>query len=145
MRTQKSLDEFKNEPFTDFTKTENANAVKAAIEQVRSELGREYPILIDGEKITLEKKFESINPSEKSQTVGVFSDADADAENLAAKAIDAATEAFKTWRSVPASERQVRGWSVDLLLVDEVPDAPANAPSRSAKKAIYRWPKPSRL
>jgi 1-pyrroline-5-carboxylate dehydrogenase len=105
MQTQKSLDEFKNEPFTDFTKTENADAMKKAIEQVRSELGREYPVVINGEKITLEKKFESINPAEKSQIVGVFSDADADAANLVTKAIDAATEAFKTWRSVPAQER----------------------------------------
>ena len=105
MQTQKSLDEFKNEPFTDFTRAENADAMKAAIEQVRSELGREYPVLINGEKITLEKKFESINPAEKSQIVGVFSDADADAENFVTRAIDAATEAFKTWRNVSADER----------------------------------------
>ena len=105
MQTQKSLDEFRNEPFTDFTKTENADAMKAAIEKVRGELGREYPVIINGEKITLDKKFESINPAEKSQIVGVFSDADADAESLVEKAIDAATEAFKTWRNVPAEER----------------------------------------
>ncbi len=105
MQTQKSLDEFRNEPFTDFTKAENADAMKAAIERVRGELGREYPVVINGEKITLDKQFESINPAEKSQVVGVFSDADADAENLVEKAIDAATEAFKTWRNVPAEER----------------------------------------
>ena len=105
MQTQKSLDEFRNEPFTDFSKPENAEAMKAAIEKVRGELGREYPVVINGEKITLEKKFESINPSEKSQVVGVFSDADADSENLVEKAIDAATEAFKSWRNVPAETR----------------------------------------
>ena len=105
MQTQKSLDEFRNEPFTDFTKAENSDAMKAAIEKVRGELGREYPVIINGEKITLDKKFESINPAEKSQVVGMFSDADADSENLVEKAIDAATEAFKTWRNVSAEER----------------------------------------
>ena len=105
MQTQKTLDEFKNEPFTDYSKAENADAMRAAIEEVRGELGREYPLIINGEKISLETKFESINPAEKSQVVGRFSDADADAENLTAKAIDAATEAFKTWRNVKVEER----------------------------------------
>jgi 1-pyrroline-5-carboxylate dehydrogenase len=105
MQTQKSLDEFRNEPFTDFSKTENAEAMRAAIERVREELGREYPLIINGERVETGKKFESINPAEKSQIVGVFSDADADAENLTEKAIDAATEAFKTWQNVSAEER----------------------------------------
>ncbi|CAN5719201.1 L-glutamate gamma-semialdehyde dehydrogenase [soil metagenome] len=105
MQTQKVLDEFRNEPFTDFSKPENANAMRAAIEKVRGELGREYPIFIGGEKITLEKKFESINPAEKSQVVGVFSEGDTDAENLVNKAIDAATEAFKSWKNVSPEER----------------------------------------
>ncbi len=105
MQTQKSLDEFKNEPFTDFSKTENAEAMRQAIAQVKGELGREYPIIINSEKITLERKFESINPAEKSQVVGVFSDADVDAEYFVNSAIDAATEAFKSWQFVPAEER----------------------------------------
>ena len=105
MQTQRSLDEFRNEPFTDFSDSANADAMRAAIEQVRSELGREYPLVINGEKLTTDKKFESINPSEKSQTVGVFSDADADAENLTEKAIDAATGAFKLWKQISPTER----------------------------------------
>jgi len=105
MQTQKTIDEFKNEPFTDYSTVENAHAMREAIKTVRGELGRDYPSVINGEKITLDKKFESVNPSEKSQIVGVFSDVDADAENLVERAIDAATEAFKTWRSVPAETR----------------------------------------
>ena len=105
MHTHTTLDEFKNEPFTDYSKAENADAMRAAIEEVRGELGREYPLIINGEKISLETKFESINPAEKSQVIGRFSDADADAENLTKQAIDAATEAFKTWRNVKADER----------------------------------------
>ena len=104
MQTQRVLDEFRNEPFTDFSRPENAEAMRAAIEKVRSELGREYPVIIGGEKFSLVEKFESRNPANKSETVGVFSEVDADT-SLVEKAIDAATETFKVWRNVPAHER----------------------------------------
>ncbi len=105
MQTQRTLEEFRNEPFTDYSQQENADAMRAAIEKVRGELGREYPIVIGGEKIQLESKFSSYNPAERSQVVGVFSEGDTDAQNLVNKAIDAASEAFKTWKNVPAAER----------------------------------------
>jgi 1-pyrroline-5-carboxylate dehydrogenase len=104
MQTQRVLDEFRNEPFTDFSRPENADAMHAAIEKVRGELGSEYPVIINGEKLSLPDKFESLNPANKSQVVGVFSEVDADT-TLVQKAIDAATEAFKVWRRVPAAER----------------------------------------
>ncbi|HEY0049338.1 MAG TPA: L-glutamate gamma-semialdehyde dehydrogenase [Pyrinomonadaceae bacterium] len=105
MQTQRVLDEFRNEPFTDYTKAENAEAMRAALEQVKSELGRDYPVIVGGEKIDLPTKFESINPSNKTQVVGRFSDADTDAENLVEKAIDAASAAFELWKNVSAEER----------------------------------------
>ncbi len=40
MQTQRTTDEFKNEPFTDYSKPENADAMRQAIEQVKSELER---------------------------------------------------------------------------------------------------------
>lgn len=104
MQTQTMKDEFKNEPFTDFSKPENAEAMKAAIEKVRGELGREYPVVINGEKISMESKFQSYNPANKGEVVGIFSEVDDDI-SLVEKAIDAATEAFKKWRNVPAAER----------------------------------------
>lgn len=104
MQTQRSLDNFRNEPFTDFSKPENADAMNAAIEKVRSELAREYPIVIDGRKIALDHKFNSYDPSEKSRVVGVFSEGDTDT-SLVEQAITAASEAFKTWRNVSPAER----------------------------------------
>jgi 1-pyrroline-5-carboxylate dehydrogenase len=104
MQTQRVLDEFRNEPFTDYSIPSNAEAMRAAIEKVRGELGREYPVVVNGEKITLDEKFQSYNPSNKSQAVGVFSEVDSDT-SLVGKAIDAATNAFKIWRNVPAAER----------------------------------------
>jgi 1-pyrroline-5-carboxylate dehydrogenase len=104
MQTQRTLDEFRNEPFTDFSKQENADAFRAALDKVRSELGRVYPMSVNGEKVTLDSKFESRNPANVSQVVGVFSEGDTDT-SIAERAIDAATEAFKTWRKVPYNER----------------------------------------
>ncbi len=104
MQTQRVLDEFKNEPFTDFSKPENAEAMRAAIEKVRGELGREYTCLVNGERVSVGGKFKSFNPAKKDEVVGVFSEVDDDL-SLVEKAIDAATEAFKTWRFVPAAER----------------------------------------
>lgn len=104
MQTQRSHDEFKNEPFLDYSHPETAAAMQAAIDKVRSELGREYPIIINGEHIALDHKFHSINPANKAEVVGVFSEGDTDV-SLVEKAISAASEAFKTWRNVPYTER----------------------------------------
>ena len=98
------MDEFKNEAFTDFSKPENEAAMEAALENVRGELGREYPVVIDGEKITRPNKFNSFNPANKTEVVGVFPEGDSDLL-LADLAIEAATVAFKTWRNVAPAER----------------------------------------
>jgi 1-pyrroline-5-carboxylate dehydrogenase len=94
--------EFSNEPFTDFSKEENARQMRAAIEKVRGELGREYPLVIGGERIKTEGKFESINPAKKTEVVGRFQKATTD---LARRAVETASETFKTWRYTPATER----------------------------------------
>jgi 1-pyrroline-5-carboxylate dehydrogenase len=98
----KMTSEFRNEPFTDFGKAENAQAMRAAIEKVKSELGREYPLVIGGERIKTEKKFESYSPSDKTQVVGRFQKA---TEELARRSVETAAETFKTWRRTPAEQR----------------------------------------
>ncbi len=65
--------EFRNEPFTDFTKSEAAQAMRAAIEKVKTQLGKEYPLVIGGERITTDGKIDSINPANRAQVVGRFS------------------------------------------------------------------------
>ena len=104
MQTQKVLDEFRNEPFTDFSRPENAQAITQAIKKVRSELGREYPVVINGEKVILDSKFKSINPAKTSEVVGVFSEVDTETA-LVDRAIEAATNAFAIWKNVPPADR----------------------------------------
>ncbi|MFN2501977.1 MAG: L-glutamate gamma-semialdehyde dehydrogenase, partial [Pyrinomonadaceae bacterium] len=82
----------------------NAEAMRAAIEKVRGGLGCEYPIIINGEKISLDSKFESINPAKKTEVVGRFSEGDTNTE-LIDQAIESASDAFKTWRNVSPVDR----------------------------------------
>src|SRR2546428_13984212 len=98
--------EFRNEPLTDFSKEENAVAMRAAIEKVKRELGREYPLVIGGERITTGSTLESINPANRTQVVGRFHKA---TKELANRAMEIASETFKTWGATPAQQR------VDLL------------------------------
>ena len=49
---------FKNEPFIDFSNPSNRKKQEAAIQKVEASLGKEFPIIINGEKIFTK---ESIN------------------------------------------------------------------------------------
>jgi 1-pyrroline-5-carboxylate dehydrogenase len=105
--------EFRNEPFTDFSKEENAQAMRDAIAKVQGELGREYPLVIGGERIKTEGKSESINPANRTQVVGRFQKATKD---LANRAVDAADETFQTWKNTSPTDRAALLFRVAGLL-----------------------------
>jgi 1-pyrroline-5-carboxylate dehydrogenase len=86
---------FKNETFTNFSEASNKEAMRLVLAKVKSELGKEYPLVINGEKIYTENKQKSINPGNVDQVVGVLSQAN---QELAEKAIQSASESFGTWR-----------------------------------------------
>src|SRR6266542_4979608 len=94
--------EFRNEPLTDFAKEDNAPAMRAAIEKVKTQLGSEYPLVIGGERIKTDSKLESYNPANRTQVVAKFQKA---TKELANRAVEEANRAFQTWRDVPAEER----------------------------------------
>lgn len=94
--------EFRNEPLTDFSKEENAQAMRDAIQKVQEQLGREYPLVIGGERITTDSKLDSFNPANRTQLVGRFNKA---TKELASQAVEKAAEAFRTWKNVPAADR----------------------------------------
>jgi 1-pyrroline-5-carboxylate dehydrogenase len=96
------LTPFRNEPLTDFSQPENAHAFQAALNQVRAELGRTYPIIIGGERIQTAETFDSVNPANPSQVVGRFAKANAE---LAHRAVEVATQAFEMWKTVPPEVR----------------------------------------
>jgi 1-pyrroline-5-carboxylate dehydrogenase len=94
--------EFRNEALTDFTKEENAAAMRAALEKVKGQLGQEYPLVIGGERINTGNTLTSINPANRTQVVGTFHKAN---QELANRAVETAYETFHTWRNTPAAER----------------------------------------
>jgi 1-pyrroline-5-carboxylate dehydrogenase len=93
---------FKNEPLKDFSKAENRQAQQEALEQVKSELGQKYPLVIGGQRIFNEATFASVNPAQPEQVIGYFSSATVE---QADEAVRAAAEEFERWKHVPAEER----------------------------------------
>src|SRR5690242_834280 len=104
VRPQTRLHEgpFKNEPFVDFTKEENARKMRAAIEKVRGELGREYDLIIGGNRVKTTDKIKSINPAKPSQVVGIFQKA---GKEQVEPVMKAALAAFESWSRTKPEER----------------------------------------
>ena len=96
------LPPFKNEPFLDFTDERNAEAMAAAVAKVEAELGREYPLVINGERIQTGDLLTSYNPSAFKQIVGRVHRA---TQEQADQALRAANEAFRTWQYTTAEHR----------------------------------------
>src|SRR5271154_6675746 len=94
--------EFQNEAFIDFSKPENRKAMEDALRQVKAMFGREYPLVIDGKKITTTDKIKSFNPSHPEEVIGIFQKASVEMAN---EAVEAADRAFEKWRRVPVAER----------------------------------------
>jgi 1-pyrroline-5-carboxylate dehydrogenase len=94
--------EFHNEPFTDFTKEENAQAMRAALDKVKSQLGREYPLVIGGERIATGSMLDSFNPANRTQLIGRFNKA---TKELASQAVEKAAEAFQNWKHATVADR----------------------------------------
>lgn len=87
---------YKHEPFLDFTVEENKQPMLEAIAKVEADLGKEYPLIIGGERIYTEDKIVSVNPSNKEEVIGYVSKAN---KELAEKAMKVADERFQNyWR-----------------------------------------------
>src|SRR5260370_34146666 len=93
---------FVNEPFYDFRQEENARKMRAAIERVRGQLGREYDLIIGGQRVKTADKIKSLNPSKPSQIVGIHQKA---GKEHVEPAMNAALKAFTSWSRTPIEER----------------------------------------
>jgi len=93
---------FRNEPFIDFSRHENAHAMREALTRVGDKLGHEYPLIIGGERVRTGGKIESRNPARPAQIVGIHQKAGAE---HADQAVAAALQAFATWQFVAPAER----------------------------------------
>jgi delta-1-pyrroline-5-carboxylate dehydrogenase, group 2, putative len=96
-----TLPAFRNEPYLDFSVPANRQAMERALREVRSQFGREYELLIAGERVRTGDLLPSINPSRPSEIVGLHHKA---TPELAARAIESAYDYFGEWsRTSPES------------------------------------------
>ncbi len=93
---------FRNAANTDFTVAANRERQIAALQALGGRLGRKWPLIIGGRKISDREYVPSVNPARPAQIVGYWAKATAaDAE----EAVQAARTAFPAWRSTPAEAR----------------------------------------
>ncbi len=93
---------FVNEPFVDFNDAAVAGKMKDALARVRGELGREYPLVIDGEKVKTSRTISSLDPSHPDTVVGRVAEG---TREHAERALQAALARFQTWQHVAPEER----------------------------------------
>jgi 1-pyrroline-5-carboxylate dehydrogenase len=96
------LPEFRNEPYTDFSRPENRKLIEEALADVRSLLGREYDLIIGGDRVRTAEKLKSVNPARPSELVGLHQKA---TPELANRAIETAYANFQRWSRTPAEDR----------------------------------------
>src|SRR5215467_755861 len=94
---------FTNEPLANYRTDEAAaRGMREAIAKVRKELGREYDLVIGGQRIKTAEKIQSINPAKPSEVVGIHQKAGREHVEPAMKA---ALAAFESWKNAPLEQR----------------------------------------
>ncbi|MGH9512389.1 MAG: L-glutamate gamma-semialdehyde dehydrogenase [Terriglobales bacterium] len=93
---------FVNEPATDFSRPDVARHMRAAIDKVRGQLGREYDLIIGGRRVRTADKIRSVNPARPSEIVGVHQKA---GKEHVEPAMQAALRAFESWSQTSVEDR----------------------------------------
>jgi RHH-type proline utilization regulon transcriptional repressor/proline dehydrogenase/delta 1-pyrroline-5-carboxylate dehydrogenase len=93
---------FPNHPPTDFAEAKNREAMQRALAEVKTKLGRHFPLVIADRPVETEERLKSVDPSFKDRVVGYVASATvADAD----KAVAAAKQAFIGWAGMTAAGR----------------------------------------
>jgi 1-pyrroline-5-carboxylate dehydrogenase len=85
-----------------FNQPENQRRMRQALESVRSQLGREYDLVIGGKTRQTSEKIRSLNPARPSEVVGTFSRA---GREEVEPAMEAALAAFQSWKRTSVEQR----------------------------------------
>lgn len=96
------LQPYRPEPYVNFAETGPREKMLAALADVRSQLGKKYPLWIGDQKIHTDKTIDSIMPADPSTVVGHVAKANRD---HAEQAMKVAVETFKTWSRVDPETR----------------------------------------
>ena len=93
---------FRNEPVRRFTREAERREMAEAIGQVRSELGRRYPLIIGGKPVETSATITSVNPANPSEIIGETAAAGTAEADTAVKI---ATAAVQHWKQVSTAKR----------------------------------------
>ncbi len=103
MATEQPLFElYQNEPYLDYSQPEALALYQTALQEVRGQLGHDYPLVINGERIDTGDYITSLNPSKSDEVVGRSAKA---MPKEVDRAMDAAWEAYQSWSQVPMAHR----------------------------------------
>ena len=96
---------YKNETYLDWTDEANRKAMRDALKDVESQLGKSYPAIIGGKRVETEGEVVSVNPANPSQTIGRTTRA---TEREADLALQTAAKTFETWsRTAPEARARI--------------------------------------
>ncbi len=93
---------YANEPYLDFTDPVVDRRFREVLERVRTELGRDYPLIIGGERVAPGEYLTSIDPCDPERVVGRSAKGK---EREIELAMDAAYAAFEPWSRLPMAHR----------------------------------------
>ena len=93
---------YRPEPYVNFAETEPREKMIAALNTVRGQLGKSYPLRIGDKKIETSGTIKSVKPADYETVVGFVSKA---SREQAEQAIAVAAETFQTWSRVDPSAR----------------------------------------
>jgi len=96
------LPPFRNEPMVDFTRADHRAAFPAAIAQVRTQLGKTYPLFINGKEVRTTDLIPTVNPNKPSEVLGQICQA---GTREVGDAVAAAKAAFPAWRDTDPRTR----------------------------------------
>lgn len=97
-----NVEPYRPHPIETFHSAESLQQMQQALAYVRSQLGRHYPLLINGQHVDTPDQVVSTNPSDPTQVIG--SSAKATAQH-AEQALEGAWQAFSTWKNWPQEDR----------------------------------------
>jgi RHH-type proline utilization regulon transcriptional repressor/proline dehydrogenase/delta 1-pyrroline-5-carboxylate dehydrogenase len=93
---------FKNQPASDFARRDERESFPRAIAAVRNNLGKTYPLYINGKEIITMDMLPSVNPAKPDEVIGHVCQS---GKKEADQAIHAAQSAFLVWRDAEPRER----------------------------------------
>jgi 1-pyrroline-5-carboxylate dehydrogenase len=93
---------YDTEPYLDFTDRATREAFERTLDAVRSQLGRDYPLVIGGERVDTGEYLTSVDPCDPDRVVGRSAKGK---QPEIERAMDAAQGAFETWSRLPMAHR----------------------------------------